>query len=308
MDSNVTPTANASVDVKASVADNKSGSIAPTDGKTSIDTKVADKIKTDSSAEKEVIRKIKLGDVEYDEPTLQQMIEKSKGADKKFLEAAKARKEAMRVFKMAKENPEEFLRKTGGDPEKWAYEKVAKDIQDKLRDPKELELEKVQKELEEYRKKETEAKNRTEQETLEKQSKALEQRFHAEIIEAMEAFPELPKNGFTVAQLARAIDTIRSKTGFLLTAKEVAPQVVQDIRNTVKGVISKATPEQLEAMLGEDTMKALRAYDIARLKNPLKDGVSVSANEGEKPKSSKWKNSRDFWKTIDQAAKAERGE
>jgi len=99
-----------------------------------VDKSAADKIKTDTPAEKEVIRKIKVGDQEFDEATLQSMLEKSKGADKKFLEAAKARKEAIRFFKMAKENPREFLEKTGHDPKKFSYDEVAKDIQDKLRD------------------------------------------------------------------------------------------------------------------------------------------------------------------------------
>ncbi len=76
----------------------------------------ADKVKTDTPAEKVVIQKIKVGDMEYDEATLKSMIDKSSGADKKFLEAAKMRKESMRFFKMAKENPREFLAKTGLDP------------------------------------------------------------------------------------------------------------------------------------------------------------------------------------------------
>jgi len=260
-----------------------------------------------TKAEAEVIRKIKVGDNEYDETTLASMIEKSKGADKKFLEAAKARKEAMRFFKMAKDNPREFLAKTGLDPKKFAYDEVAKDIQNKLRDPKEVELEQAQQRLKEYEAKEAAEKAQRAEEKLNKEAQALEQRFHAEMIEALETYPEIPKNGFAVAQLARAIDTIREKHGVLLTAKEVAPQVIADIKNMVKGVISKATPEQLEAMLGEDTMKALRAYDVAKLKNPLKDG-SGTVVEGDKPKPPKWKNARDFWKSIDRDAKAERGE
>jgi len=90
-----------------------------------VDKAAADAIKTTTAAEKTVIQKIKVGDTEYDEATLRSMIEKSKGADKKFLEAAQARKEAMRFFKMAKENPREFLEKTGHDPRKFSYDEVA---------------------------------------------------------------------------------------------------------------------------------------------------------------------------------------
>ena len=93
-----TPPANAAPAVKADAP-----KVAPTDLKAAPDTKGM------TPAEKAVIQKIKVGDIEYDESTLAQMIEKSKGADKKFLEASRARKEAIKFFKLAKDNPEELL-------------------------------------------------------------------------------------------------------------------------------------------------------------------------------------------------------
>jgi hypothetical protein len=275
---------------------------------TPADKAAADKVVAKTPAEKEVIRKIKIGDQEYDEGVLASMIEKAKGADKKFLEAAKSRKEAMRFFKLAKENPREFLEKTGHDPKKFSYDEVAKDIQDKLRDPREVELEAAKKRLEAFEKKEAEEKKLRAQEKLTKEAKALEARFHSEIIEALEATPSIPKNGFSVAKIAKYIDTVRDKTGVLLSAKEVVSVIDQDIRSEVSGILKGATAEQIIELIGADGAEMIRQYHLAQLKNPLSGSSGAQGNGQEKPKAKRWGNSKDFWKTIDQAAKAERGE
>lgn len=275
---------------------------------TSPDTAAADKVAAKTPAEKEVIRKIKIGDQEYDEGVLASMIEKAKGADKKFLEAAKSRKEAMRFFKMAKENPREFLEKTGVDPKKFSYDEVAKDIQDKLRDPREVELEIAKKRLEEFEKKETAEKERQKADKLTKEAKALEVRFHAEIIDALESAPSIPKNGFSVAKIAKYIDTVRDKTGVLLSAKEVVNVVDKDIRSEVSGILKGATAEQIIELIGAEGAEMIRQYHLNQLKNPLSGSNGARNENHERPTQKKYKNANDFWKSIDKAAKAERGE
>lgn len=273
-----------------------------------VDKAAADKVKTDTPAEKEVIRKIKIGDQEFDESTLASMIEKAKGADKKFLEAAKARKEAIRFFKLAKENPREFLEKTGHDPKKFSYDEVAKDIQDKLRDPREVELEAAKKKLEEFEKDKAERERLKKEEKVAKEAKALEARFHAEIIEALEMTPSIPKNGFSVAKIARYIDTVRDKTGVLLSAKEVVNVIDKDIRGEVAGILKGASAEQIIALIGQEGAELIRQYHLQQIKNPLSGNNGAQGNNSERPKQKRWNNSHDFWKTIDKAAKEERGQ
>lgn len=283
----------AAADTKST--DLKSAATAPVDTKVPV---------TDAKDQKEVkaaIEKIRLKSGEYSPEEIESLIEKSKGADKKFLEAAKAKKEAIRFFKMAKENPKEFLQKTGLDPKKFAYDEVAEDLKNKLRDPREVELEAAQKRLAEFERKDAEAKKRSDDEKLSREAKAFEQKLHAEMIDALETYQELPKNGFTVAALARAIDTVREKTGMLLTAKEVAPKVVNDIRQMVAGIVKGSSAEQLIALIGEDGMKAIRAHDIAKLKNPM-GANGQPQNTGDdvegKQKTKRYKSSHDFWKDI----------
>jgi hypothetical protein len=306
-DANVTPITSPVVPVSADVK------LTPAvEGK--VETKspavLAGDAKELTKKEVEIIRKIKVGDTDYDETTLTQMIEKAKGADKKFLEASKARKEAIKFFKLAKENPEELLSKSGKDPKQWAYEKVAKDLQDRLRDPRDIELEKAQEENKRYKDAEAARQAQIAEAKLEQETKAMEAKFHAEIIEALESTPALPKNGFTVAQIAKYIDTVRDKTGVLLSAKEVVKVVENDIRSTVKGILSGADAEKLIALIGEDGVKEIQKYYLNKLKDPLKNGqgASTPTNNDDKPKVKKWKNSHEYWKSIDEAAKRERGE
>ena len=275
---------------------------------TPVDKKAADKVSADTPAEKEVIRKIKIGDQEYDEVVLQKMLEKAKGADKKFLDAAKTRKEAFRVFKMAKENPREFLKRTGHDPKKFSYDEVAKDIQDKLRDPREVELEAAKKRLDEFEKKEAEQKKLKAEEKTAQEAKAIEQRFHTEIIEALEATPSIPKNGFSVAKIAKYIDIVRDKTGVLLNAKEVVNVIDQDIRSEVAGILKGATAEQIIDLIGTEGAEAIRQHHLNQIKNPLSGNEGAEKTSDGKPIARRWANSHDFWKTIDRAAKEEKGE
>lgn len=263
--------------------------------------------KAESKEVKTAIEKIKLGEgEEYTTAEIKSLIEKAKGADKKFLEASKAKKEAMRLFKMAKEDPKGFLEKTGMDPKKFAYDEVAEDVKNQLRDPREIELEKANKRLKEFEERAEADKKAKEQIRLEKEAKAIEQRFHAEMIEALEAFPELPKNAHTVAELARAIDQVRQKHGVLLTAKEVAPMVARDIKARISGMVKGADAEKLIALIGQEGVDILLKHSMAKLKDPLKGGTAgVTGSEAAVPQK-KYKNSHDYWKSMDRAAKEER--
>jgi hypothetical protein len=288
---------------------NAPGITSDTSGKQNVpvsDATAAANLKPENAAEAAVIRKLKVGDTEYDETTLQQMIEKSKGADKKFLEASQARKEALRFFKLAKENPREFLEKTGLDPKKFAYDEVAKDIQEKLRDPKEVALEKAEAELKEFRAQKEVERQRFEEQRIQNEAKALRAKFEQDIIGALEKHPAIPKNAFSVAKIAKYIDTVRTQTGVLLSAEDVASTVEADLKQELNGVIKGATYDQLLSLIGEEGMATLRKGDIEKLKNPLKNnnapagGTASGQSEERKPK-----NSRDFWKDIDEGGKAE---
>lgn len=255
------------------------------------------------------VQKIKFGGAEYSEKELNDLIEKGRGADKKFLEAAQTRKEALRFFKMAKENPTEFLRKTGLDPKKYAYDQVAEDLKNQLRDPKEVELESAQKRLKDYEAKEEAEKKRLEEVEQGKKATAWQAKLNQDIIEALDATPSIPKNGFTVAKIAKYMATVHAKTGVLLSPKEVVGVIEKDLRGELTGVIKGASFDQLIALVGEEGLATLRKGDMERLKDPLKgakgpDGQPLTGTQETRQK--RYKNSHEYWRSMDDAAKAER--
>lgn len=256
-----------------------------------------------TKAEAEVLRKIKLGDTEYDEATLSSMIEKAKGADKKFLEASKQKKEAVKFFKLAKENPKEFLSKVGVDFKKMSFDEVAEDIKNKLRDPKEVQIEEAQKKIKEYEDREAARKAEIKRSKEEQAAKAFEQQLHQKMIEALEEAPSLPKNGFTVAKIAKYIETVYNKTGTMLEPKDVVKVIERDVQAEMKGVLTNAEAEKIIALIGEEGMMKIRQYDLARLKDPLKGGTPQGGSD--KPKERPRVRSNDFWKEISKAAKEE---
>ncbi len=262
-----------------------------------------------SPAEKAVIQKIKLGDTEYDENILLGMIEKAKGADKKFLEAAQIKKQNMLFLKLAKENPTEFLRKTGLDPKKYAYDQVAEDLKNQMRDPKEVELEAAQKRLQEYEAKEKAEKERLKAEDTARKAKAWEARLNREIIDALEATPALPKTPQTVAKIAKYMAIVHEKTGVLLSPADIVSTIEKDTRSELGSIVKGATYEQLLALVGEEAVATLRKGDLDRLKDPLKNGkgnIAETDTDGTRVKPRKYRTSHEYWRSIDEAAKAER--
>lgn len=264
------------------------------------------KVAADNKEVKAAIEKIKLKRGEFTLEEIESRFEKADGADKKFLDASKKSKEAMRFFKMAKENPREFLAKTGLDPKKFAYDEVAEDLKNKLRDPREVELEQAQKRLKEYEEKEATAKKAKEEERVSRQAKVAEEKFHKEMIEALEAAPDVPKNGFTVAKVAKYMQVVLDKTGVLLSPKDVVSVIQRDLRSELTGVVKGASAEQLIALIGEEGVAAIRAYDLARLKDPLQNKGTGEGTINGKPVEKPRVRSNQFWKDIDRAAKAER--
>lgn len=265
---------------------------------------------------KDALEKISVGEGEtYTKAELKVLLDKAKradeiekGAHKKFLESSNMKKESMRLFKLAKDDPKGFLQKTGMDPKKFAYDEVAEDVKNQMRDPREIELEKANKRLEEFEAEKASRQEKIKADRLDKESKAIEQRFHAEMIEALEAFPELPKNAHTVAELARAIDQVRQKHGVLLTAKEVAPMVAKDIRSRISGMVKGADAEKLIALIGQEGVDILLKHSLSKIKDPLKGGTAGAIGQDGQPvkEQKKYKSSHDFYKSIDRAAKEER--
>lgn len=239
---------------------------------------------------------------EIDEKDLDTVVQKGLGAEKKFNEAAKARKEAEMLISMLQRNPMAVLEKvaklSGGDPRKivedWLWENHVK-LEQLTPEQREAELNK--RKLTDYEKQEQERQERAVQERAEQLKAHYREHYERDIIGALEE-GGLPKTTKTVSRMAHYMAQAL-KIGAKITAKDVIPLVRQDYESEFREIFGPANAEIIARILGDDGLKKIREHDLSRLKAqgaPIRTdgnaGKPVPAESGEKKK----KMSPDEWK------------
>ncbi len=71
-----------------------------------------------------------------------------------------------------------------------------------------------------------------------------------------------------------------AKAKIQITAKEAAIMVQQDLKAIKASVYKDATAEQIIEMLGEEGLQKLRAYDVAKLRDPMAN-IKTPIEQGE---------------------------
>lgn len=231
-----------------------------------------------SEAAKEAMRKLRIKnddgtEAEVDEDEVVRTYKERKKhqavASRELNEGRQIKKQAETFISMMKDEAKFFeaAEKMGHNPRALAEKFLAEKIRYEMMDPRERELlEKTQK-LTEYEKKEAEAREAKEKEQLAKLTKHYTEKFNTEIVEALKDTP-IPQSKDSVARIADYLGKA-AKARIPMTAKEAAILVQQDLKSIKASVYKDATAEQLIEMLGEEGLQKLRAYDVARLKDPM---------------------------------------
>lgn len=232
------------------------------------------------------------------ELTYDQMVEfaqKGKSSTKRFQEAAQLRKEVesqKKAIQAALQGKPEDLFKmkidnglmTGEDLEQWIIEKAIEIAERPELTPEQKRMMEMEQELEELRKaKEEQEKSRKDAE------------FQAQVEEARENFSrdimtEIQNGGleadpFTIQQVASVLqNSIDHEGRITVSVRDAVEYVKGQERNNYKDYFKSRKLEELEALLGEDILKQIRAKDLEKLKNPA---VSKPASSVEKIMSQK---------------------
>jgi hypothetical protein len=106
--------------------------------------------------------------------------------------------------------------------------------------------------------------SRQEQEMTELQNK-YQTEIQTEIMTALDG-GGLPKSEFTIGRIARYI-LMAAQRGVELKPADVLDMVKQDYNNEMKALFATSTPDQLASIAGEDMLKRLREYDLAKVRN-----------------------------------------
>lgn len=84
--------------------------------------------------------------------------------------------------------------------------------------------------------------------------------------------------------------------------------VARDIRSRISGMVKGADAEKLIALIGQEGVDILLKHSLSKIKDPLKGGTAGAIGQDGQPvkEAKKYKNSHDYWKSMDRAAKEER--
>lgn len=204
-----------------------------------------------------------------DEKSLDELVQRGLGANKRFKEAAKWRQHSELLVDLLRNNPMALLQKaaelSGKDLRKtvedWLYENHVKVEQMTPEQKKAWELEQQNKKLlEEKETREQTAKR----EQFEKAKATYSQNFERDIIKALQD-GSLPKTPRTVNRMAEYM-LQAMKAGARLSASDVAPLVAQDIQTELSQVLALMTPEILVKFIGDGNLKRIREYELAQIK------------------------------------------
>lgn len=207
---------------------------------------------------------------ELDEHEIRMRLQKSKGAEKRFEEAARLRKEWEDAVALGKRDPAAAMKQLFDvDLEKWAEQRLEERFQEAMLPEHEREKRKLEKELAEYRRQAEEQKTAAEREAKAAYERKVFQETEAQYLEAFQASGLDPQYARTVVMpLAADVALAALKNGIELspedTIKAATKRLNQVAQNATKGLKGNA----LLDFLGDDVVKEVLSARLAKVKRP----------------------------------------
>lgn len=207
-----------------------------------------------------------------DEDNIKRLIEKSRGADKRFDTAASLKKQAEQFFEMLKDK--KHADKFRKDPALGkSFMELAKEaVWQEIQEQQEASLPSEERErlvkdrrLAELESKDAQENERQLTEKQQRETAHYEQHYEQVILKALEV-GNLPIDTVTVNKMADLLATAMERD-YDLTAEELVHEVRKDLVSGYGSLLKNATGEQIIAFLGEENAKKLREYDLKRLRN-----------------------------------------
>lgn len=195
---------------------------------------------------------------------LKQMAQKGEGADQKFQEASKMRKQMEAFAQLMQKDPIAALKKLGHDPDKIAELHMQKRIEEMQKSPDQIEREKLQKEVEDIKAERDrlandkhEAEKKVAQETYSRQ-------LDNEIAEALST-SEMPKTPYVVKRLAEYM-MIGLKRDSNFQVADAVPLVERQIKKELQEMLGDMPEDVIERILGKKVSDKLRKRRINKMK------------------------------------------
>lgn len=212
--------------------------------------------------------KIEGREVEVDDDELKRGYSHQKAANKVFQEGKQALKKAEKFIEMMKDKTTLFntLKELGHDPRALSEEYLSSVLEEEMLDPKERETRTYKKRLAQYEEKEKKEKESEENKIREQLKTKYAKEYSDQFVNALKT-TGLPPTKETVAKVAGYIKKA-TLLKFEMTPLEAAKLVREDTESTHKSIYSNAETEHLVKLIGEEGLKKIRAYDMAKLRDP----------------------------------------
>lgn len=211
--------------------------------------------------------------------------QKGLGADQKFIEASKMRKQAEQLIEIMKTNPFDVLEKMGLDVEALAEERLYRKIQFESMTPEEQEAYLNRERLKHY---EEQERIRREQEELKKfnELKTIHiQNFTKQIQEVIDK-NDLPRDANTVKKFVNYMSqAIQNK--IKVEFSDLVELVKEDIEREDREYLNRYKKKDIDSLLnylGEDTIKEIQKKQVAKLRNPYVTSTKPANTIGKKGK------------------------
>lgn len=228
------------------------------------------------AGKKQAPRMVRVGEDLIPETQLARQYQKWKGADKKFREAAEARKATQAFFEALQKDPVKVL----SDPrlpidrrklaETWLGEVIEQENSGEYIDPQSpmgKKLAKLEEQLAEYKQRDIETEESKHKEEFSREVEKRKQEISETLSKAMES-TDLSKHPETAAATLREMALyMRSAkdNGLDITPEELVQHVENKRYKEYHTLVNSFDGDQLVSFLGEDLVNKIRKYDLARL-------------------------------------------
>lgn len=220
-------------------------------------------------------------DLEMPESEVIAMAQKGKSADKRFQEAAAARREAEQVVNFLKSNPKEAFKKLGIDVRKFSEDTLLEMIQHDQMTPEQKKAQENENELRRYRDTEKQAQERAHAEALARQEQEYMQSYDATFVKALTE-SGLPKTPYTVKRMAE-LTLIATRKGLDLEPSQLAKLVREDYESEMKAMYGQADGDALLELLGKDAVKKLSKAQLSKYKATRSNTGQFKPKDDSKP-------------------------
>ena len=222
-----------------------------------------------------------------DDQKIVELLQKTRGADKKFQEASTIKKEVHGFVDLMKTDPAKALKILGINPDQFAEGRVAERLKQLEMSPEQLRLSELELKLQEIESQKETAEKELENQRHEREKEKYRVQFDKEIGEALKE-KDLPHDPFIVGSVARILNSAREKDTDV-KIKDVLPLAEKSLVQNLNRLFSKLEPSRIKQFIGEEAESKLRSDRRAQAKklNATTNSDSIKSVSGSSDKKTK---------------------